>query len=149
MLIEKLWINSCWKIAGGLASWATPGRDHLCSTGGLTACLSLFTGFILSVAGDFSPDRFAAKPPGSFGAKRLAIAPNGLELGTRFPSFSERVCSNTACIVTSQTINLLCDPRGCQNYQNSSVYFLITSISRTALGISSISPTRYKVALAG
>uniref|UniRef100_A0A0A9CUH7 Uncharacterized protein n=1 Tax=Arundo donax TaxID=35708 RepID=A0A0A9CUH7_ARUDO len=47
------------------------------------------------------------------------MAPNGLALEIGDVSFSESVCSNTA------------------------------SISRTALGISSISPTRYKVALAG
>lgn len=43
ILKEKFWSNSCWKISGGLALlWPIPARDHLCSTGGRTACLSFF-----------------------------------------------------------------------------------------------------------
>lgn len=98
ILKEKFWSNSCWKICGGFASLPAPGSDHWCSTGGRTACLSLFINFAWSIPFDcLSPVKFPARPPDSFGSKKLAIPANGRGVGPATFSLSAANLPNIAC----------------------------------------------------
>lgn len=149
MLNEKFWINSCWNISGGLVLWSNPGNDHSCSTGGLTACLSLLVncGWSNEIE-DLSLDRLPARPPGSFGTRKFAIAPNVLGLWMLAISLFARVFPKTNYITSKMSVNSLHKVlihktkkwKECFNH---------TSICASVLGMSSISPTKYSVAFAG
>lgn len=85
-------------------SCPAPGKDHLCLTGGLIACLSFFNCLDCCApnGGGVSPITAPANALGSLGARKLAIVPNAFGGCATEKSVPEGVRPNTAC--TSQTM---------------------------------------------